>query len=137
MNRRPATSFFSQSRLRLAAGLMILGVLLQALIPAGFMPSFAKDGKVALVICSGLGEKTVFVDADDYSAPDHQSDNDDNSACPYFLAQTPAQLSSPVIVADAMLPVADLVVFNTSDTLIDQPYLPAPPARGPPAVILS
>lgn len=42
----------------------LLAVLLQGIIPLGFMPGKAAAG-TAIVICSGLGMKTVIVDDND------------------------------------------------------------------------
>lgn len=134
MKRLTTASLLTRSRLRLAAALVLLGLLFQALIPAGFMPAFGHGGKVALVICSGLGEKTIFVDADDYGSADH---DDDNSACPYFLAQASVTVEGVPAMADLPQPVSSHIILASSALLDDQPYLPAPPARGPPAAILS
>ncbi len=47
--------------------LVLLGVMLRAMVPAGFMPSFASTGDelFPMVICSGVtGSTTVYLPAD-------------------------------------------------------------------------
>lgn len=115
-------------RRRLAAGLVAVALLVLTLIPAGFMPAFDADGKVAIVICSGMGEKTVLVDSDEAPGRDHSA-----QACPYFLAQSPVAIDAgaPVLTP----PSYELVAFippaapQPEDLLIL-----VPPARGPPPV---
>lgn len=40
---------------------VILCLLIKAVLPAGFMPAQSKDGWIELVICSGMGERTISV----------------------------------------------------------------------------
>lgn len=113
---------------RFAAGMVALALLVLALIPAGFMPSFGADGKIAIVICSGMGEKTIMVDADDAPASDQGTD-----ACPYFLAQSP--VSVDVAVPVLLPPSYDVMAFIPP--AVEQPeeiLILTPPARGPPSV---
>jgi hypothetical protein len=69
-------------------GILMLGMILHSLLPTGFMPSI-DDGKITLVICSGMGEKTITVDAKDFSPVDSgkHDPSDGSSSCPYYLAQ--------------------------------------------------
>ena len=121
--------------LRACAGLMLLAMILAALVPTGFMPSFGNGGKVAIVICSGMGSKTIMVDAADYApAADHQQDDTDQSACPYFLAQVPVTTDHGVLPAPAPWPVTSVSFLPAHDAPREFLTLPAPPARGPPAV---
>ena len=116
---------------RFAAGVMMAALLVLALVPMGFMPSFGAGGKVAIVICSGIGEKTVLVDADE--AP---GDHDASSSCPYFLAQSPVPMDAALPVLAA--PVYEQAVFViASDIAPSDIRILSPPARGPPAVTLS
>jgi hypothetical protein len=65
---------------------LLLSVMLQGFIPAGFMPSF--DKQATIVICTPSGTKTIAVDA--HQAPHHNAD-DEAKLCPF----------APVIFADA------------------------------------
>lgn len=45
--------------------LLLSGLLVKAFIPAGFMPAAGNaETLVRMVICSGMGEKTIFVHGD-------------------------------------------------------------------------
>ena len=59
----------------------------QSLIPAGYMPSFSKDGQTSIVICSIEGQKTVSVSADNLPIPtDEQHDVQGGETCPYSIS---------------------------------------------------
>lgn len=129
MKRLTGNSFRSLPRRRLTACVVAVALALLALIPAGFMPTFAGGGKVAIVICSGAGEKTILVDARDAPAGDHGA----SQTCPYFLAQSPVVAGVPVIIAAP--PAFDVVTFlPLLRDLPDGVRILPPPARGPPAV---
>ncbi len=68
---------------------VFLAIALNAFIPTGFMPSFSSVGKVAIVICSGIGEKTVYIDADTTKTDTHGTNK---QPCPYFLAHHPVKI---------------------------------------------
>lgn len=117
--------------------LLMLGLFLHAMVPTGFMPS-ADNGKIAMVICSGMGEKTVMVDSNDLSPTDDQgspSGHDTVSACPYFLAQYAANYPDQVMVKEP-------VTSSITDWLLHDPqfvagsYLSLPQARGPPSLFV-
>lgn len=110
------------------AGFAVLLLLLQALVPAGFMPSFAKGGKVALTICSEYGEKTVLIDApDDGRSQQHP----DDGVCPYFVASHSATLTASMAVPP---PPTFLVLDFTEvkDQAAVSHYNPSHAPRGPP-----
>jgi hypothetical protein len=56
----------SASVRRLAAGLLLLAVLLRGMVPAGFMPDLdaLKRGVFAISVCSGGAYKDILVDAE-------------------------------------------------------------------------
>jgi hypothetical protein len=61
--------------------LMVLAVFVKSMIPAGFMPD-VQSGMIKMVICSGMGEKTIYVPTED--APDHsQQPDQSNDHCAY------------------------------------------------------
>jgi hypothetical protein len=81
--------------------LVILAVLVKSAIPAGFMPSFDKSGFTQIVICSGMGQKTITVPSDDAPATDHK-DNASAKVCAYqMLASGKTILPPPVAIIPA------------------------------------
>lgn len=81
----------------------LLATLSQFVIPAGFMPHITGAGKVALVICSGIGEKTIFIDAAGSGSDQTPASSHSGDTCPYFLAQGGANLPTlsipPLVLA--------------------------------------
>lgn len=139
LNRSISNARVETCRLVLA-GFVLLNVLILSLMPAGFMPEFNADGKVAIVICSGLGEKTIYVDAD--AAPDHPHDNpshDDQSApntCAYYLAQGYALTTPGVGLAGPVaFEITNFAAMRDHNAEILRASRPA--VRGPPAFMLS
>lgn len=58
---------FKINTLAILRCLVLLGVMVRAMVPAGFMPAFASTGGdlLPLVICSGVtGDTTVYLPAD-------------------------------------------------------------------------
>jgi len=45
-------------------GVLMAALLFRALIPAGFMPTVASDGTIAMELCAGFTTKTVVVHLD-------------------------------------------------------------------------
>ncbi len=134
MKTRSGNPFYARSARAFAAALALCAFLLLAFIPAGFMPSFAPDGKVAIVICSGMDSKTIYVDAD--QAPAGPSHERADAACPFMLAQASAAPSpvaiiapSPVILSTPVLPSPGGIILSAAD-------LALLPARGPPSVAI-
>lgn len=54
--------------------------LLQALVPLGYMPAFAKDGSITIEICSGDTTQQIKINPDD-----EDTDHEDSVQCPYVL----------------------------------------------------
>ncbi len=54
---------FRSHNIRPLTVFLMLALLLAAFMPAGFMPGRDADGKAALVICTAMGQQTVWVDA--------------------------------------------------------------------------
>lgn len=117
--------------------LLMFGVILHGLIPTGFMPD-TSNGKITLVICSGMGEKTVVIDAKDHPQSGDESKasgHDAVSSCPYFIAQLPGlqpdQPSLPIFSANIATygNVYDGQISDLSPTSL-------PPARGPPSLFM-
>jgi len=116
------------------AVLMLLALMLQALIPAGFMPSFSAAGKVAVVICSGLGGKNVLVDAPGKQQTPAPQDHDDQSTCPYVATTAPGILTLPAFIIP---PAAQLVSDFTEvkDQIVLSLYDASHAPRGPPEYV--
>ena len=58
---------------RLPSLLVVIALAVAGLIPAGWMPGTAQDGKVLLVICTGTGPVETWVDLD--GGGDHAQPN--------------------------------------------------------------
>jgi Trk-type K+ transport system membrane component len=106
---------------------MALAVLAKAVIPAGFMPN---EGMTAMVICSGMGEKTVMVLSDQGEPSDHKTE-----ACAYHLAA----LQKIVSVVLAAIPVATNPQIPHALVLqqqhVSEALISATSSRGPPALV--
>ena len=79
---------------------LVLAFVLQALIPAGFMPGSAMAG-TPVVICSGMGQKTVLIDGDGQPAGQQEHDKNTHAPCPWSVlpaSLTPPQGFSPAAV---------------------------------------
>lgn len=115
--------------------LVLLAVLMQSFLPAGFMPSIGAGGKTQIVICSGDSEKTITVSDDE--SPDfsrHSRDTKSKSICAYAVLAAakvvPALPAVPPIffIASLFLPVMPKEIAYEGHDI-----LPFPP-RGPPVV---
>ncbi|MFM2042913.1 MAG: hypothetical protein RLY86_1489 [Pseudomonadota bacterium] len=119
------------------AGILLVVMFVRALIPAGFMPDAeaASRGGFALVICTGMGERTILVDAD--GLPLQESDPG-NTGIP------PSPLCAFAGLPLALVPLLILllaVIWPGSPMMPRRGSLPAQPgcrhndhpARAPPA----
>lgn len=121
-----STSFL-RTVLLLAAG---LAMVLQAAIPAGFMPGIGKQAGSFITICSTFGEKTVFV-ADETG--EHGSGGGESCAYAFTL---PALDDVPFVIP------AYVSAFVSYPAYVSQPSdvyharidLSRPPT-GPPAIV--
>ena len=113
--------------LRLVAGVTLSFFLLRALIPAGFMPDAdaLADGRLELVICTSMGEKTVH--AADPGAPDGGDPETWAGAdCPYHLSLSHA------FFAPAADPIPAEFAVRAAHGLAAAAIALLPPALGPP-----
>lgn len=118
-----------------ASSLMMLlvafALLLKSAIPAGFMPSFDKDGFTQIVICSGMGQKTITVPSDDAPSTDHQDDTAAKVCAYQILASGKTILPPPVAVVPA--PIVTRAVIAIAEDFDAAPALSLSfEARGPP-----
>lgn len=62
---------------------------MQALIAPGYMPSFDKDGKISITICSIEGFKNLSISSADLPTRESKGENDpdivSNDTCPYSV----------------------------------------------------
>lgn len=82
-------------RLGWMISIVLLALLCRAFVPAGFMPA-ASGGQQAIVICSGFGEKTIYVD--DSGKPVSTDHAVDGQSCSFALGGTPV-LPAPAFAA--------------------------------------
>lgn len=80
--------------------LACVAFVFKAVIPAGFMPG-SSDGTIAMVICSGMGEKTVYMPASQVpDGPDNQ-DSVAKDHCAYQLSASQKNILTPPVFIDA------------------------------------
>lgn len=111
--------------------LLLLAFSAKALIPAGFMLGQGAGGMTALVICSGMGEKTILVPADPASSQHKESASSD--PCAYHLAAMQKNIAS----APPVLPLPSLQGIDNPPAApasnLSTPVILAAAPRGPPA----
>ncbi len=113
--------------------MMVAAFALKAIIPVGFMPE-AKGGFMEMVICSGMGEKTVFVPNSDIPLSENQNDTKAKDVCAYqVLASGKILIPSPV-VALLILPSEKLSTYISNDNFVTFVNQLSFDARGPPSV---
>lgn len=106
-----------------------LGIMMQAAIPAGFMPDIAKRTGSFITICSAFGEKTVFV-ADE--AGPHGAD--ESQSCQYAftlpaLGHAPFAAPAHITALIAAIPFF-FYAYRPDRLTID----PSSPPTGPPVI---
>lgn len=135
MYNQTASSVFKQGRAASLILLLLLAAFMgRAWMPAGFMPSMAADGSYELVICSGMGEKTIRVSSDGMPVKNQGAPQSGDGTCAFQL--TSLQKIIPLI-AFIILPLPETDQHYAAERMsvsasgIESfPY----PARGPPAV---
>lgn len=116
--------------------LVLAGFLIKALIPAGFMPAVPSHGLVEMVVCSGMGEKTILVHED--GSPAHKGEQKPSSSklCDYHFLTGQKNLT----VTDAVLVSAPLMQLRLTDEPPEQRLLSTRLssfiARGPPIFLI-
>lgn len=114
--------------------LLLLALIVRSLIPVGFMPGQTNIGKVQIVICSGYGEQTIYVDKDQAPSgmPVHETPHDqkDNSICPFApVVAHAAHDFSPFSVALDFDALPDFIQAHAlPDTVSPKPWF----SQGPP-----
>jgi len=126
----------AKSHSRMASSLMLLLVVftftLKAVLPAGFMPVINKDGFTEIVICSGMGEKTIKIPSDESPSPDHKDDQAGKICAYQVLASGKTLLSLPAFAIPTPVlsrEVVQFIVENKPTTTVTLSF----DARGPPS----
>lgn len=100
MKQRP-TSFLPTSLRLILACVLLLGLLVRASLPVGFMPVFDDDHMVSIEICTGGDVKQMLVKASDMpDAPYSDKQHTNKSTCAYAMALAP----SLAAIAEIVLP---------------------------------
>jgi hypothetical protein len=111
--------------------LTLLAVLVKSFIPAGFMPE-SGAGYTKLVICSGLGEKTILIPSGDEDPAPHDNRND---MCAYQILSAHKGVGAPdaaLIDAPAIITAVDYDQERAKSLPLHA--LSSLFARGPPVV---
>ena len=112
---------------------------IKALIPAGYMPSFDRYGKIAVVICSLEGDKTVFVDADQalFSAEEnHQPVEHFQNTCPYAVLAFAKIFVPPARIVFGTSAISDIDFQTRVASIWFDPSATPYHSRAPPVFIL-
>lgn len=115
---------------RFGVGVLLCLLVLRACLPPGFMPSASamQEGRVEIVICTGTGYQSLFVDQSGAPIGEPEADKSDGAAtgCAFGMVLPMALLQSPLgWQIAAPLPSDD--VFSLRD-----PSYVTPSPRGPP-----
>lgn len=103
--------------------LVLLAVLAQGAMPAGFMPGRAGDGSTSIVICTATGPATIKVGAEHNPfANTHDSEPGKTPPCPF----------APVLAQDTSV-VAPVLPFIFTALRVNIPENATLPARTAPA----
>ncbi len=112
--------------------LMLLAYAVKAFIPAGFMPGTDANGFTKMVICSGMGEKTVFVPNEE---PSGQHDRHSDKICDYqvltgqkiLTGHAPVLTPPPVVFVQARADAGQHAFSAVFSSIVF--------ARGPPSAV--
>lgn len=128
----PSSRIWTKPLRRLVPYLGLLAILIAGLVPAGWMPMSAQDGKMLLVLCTGDGPQEMWVELDDYT-PAHEEDDHGNRHCPFA--------SHPPLAAHQAVELPLPLMGPERDLWFRAPFTHHPAgfhwrydARGPPAL---
>lgn len=106
--------------------ILFISFFLQALIPVGFMPSFAND-EATFVICSGVTGEPMTLS---YDGKHPSEDNEVSAKCPYYNISATVQVKLPT------LPLMEISYISTNvditQDFITQSITTSNLTRGPP-----
>lgn len=113
--------------------MMVAAFALKAVIPAGFMPE-AKGGFIEMVICSGMGEKTVLIPNSEMPPSGHHDDTAAKESCAYQVLASGKILLPSAIVTLLEPQSAALSAYVENDSVAVSADRLSFEARGPPSV---
>ncbi len=131
MIKRPNIAYSKTTALFMAV--IMVALVVKSLIPVGFMPALGQNGMVDIVICSGMGEKTISVASDFGDAPPHSKTE---NQCPFnILTSAKLFFSAPAIL---IIPMAFITapIVGAYQTFVSSFKISALFARGPPLLRL-
>ncbi|WP_193747124.1 DUF2946 family protein [Leisingera sp. ANG-M6] len=91
---------------RLPSLLVVIVLAVAGLIPSGWMPASAQDGKVLLVICTGHGPVETWVDLDS-GEPHAPAEQMEDRSCPFAALGAVALLPDSLIDLNLETPLSD------------------------------
>ncbi|MDC0657839.1 DUF2946 family protein [Leisingera sp. SS27] len=91
---------------RLPSLLVVIALAVAGLIPSGWMPASAQDGKVLLVICTGHGPVETWVDLDS-GEPHAPAEQMEDRSCPFAALGAVALLPGSLISLNLEPPLSD------------------------------
>lgn len=117
-----------------AAALLAAALLLRLLVPVGFMPDLS-DGRIQVVICTGVGPMKMAMEMPASTSgetdDDHQSKG--GMSCPFAGLSAPTLAGSdllPVVLASALGMMLALGELSCAGVVVWRRL--RPPLRGPP-----
>ena len=111
--------------------IVLVAFVAKSIVPVGFMPVFNKDGFTQIVICSGMGEKTITI-PDEGTSPSKEQNHKTQDICSYGAATSAKVLLSDHFIV-AYMPIILMVqtIYN-HDTVLKLSTLFSFAARAPP-----
>lgn len=114
--------------------IIFFALMLQAMIPIGYMPAFSQGGGMSFVICSGLSGEAIeiFYTADDTgNEPLHNPEEDISMECAYGNVLPQAIATPPII--HPQLSMAVFIPHIIHNDVILKSISVSHPSRAPPA----
>ncbi|WP_278923513.1 DUF2946 family protein [Pseudophaeobacter profundi] len=119
---------------RLLPYVMLLAITAAGLIPAGWMPAHAGNGKVLLVICTTDGVEERWVDLGDDAPQPIPADQMDDRSCPFSALSTHGNLPQNTPLVLDLTPSLGARWAHESFTHYSAGFHWRYDARGPPAL---
>ncbi len=114
--------------------LLALSFVVRAVVPAGFMP--AQNGTYELVVCSGMGVKTVLMNADGTPAENSGHKEKQSDICAYQILASQQNVPTPVLNIVPADTAVLKISFTAPKTNISSYITSSQPARGPPSFLI-
>ena len=121
--------------MRVVAFFITLGILAQAIIPAGFMPNFSKGKIFELTICQDAGLATILVDGNMNPVTDDAGHDPDNSQCIYTTVPQAFAIATDYVVAVHETILYERYVPRDMGIILDSHHPHFYSAQGPPYIL--